>query len=167
MSNKILLDLFKKGSQFLETKYPIMGGAMTWLSERNLVSAVSNAGGFGVIAAGSMSKFELEVEIDETRKRTSKPFGVNLILLHPDIDDLIDSCVFKKVNAVVFAGGFPKKSQILKLKSAGIKTLCFATSIHSFRLTVVLLSSSIIPSLTVFSGKLNIFSISENKSHVN
>ena len=128
MSNKILLDLFKKGSQFLETKYPIMGGAMTWLSERNLVSAVSNAGGFGVIAAGSMSKFELEVEIDETRKRTSKPFGVNLILLHPDIDDLIDSCVFKKVNAVVFAGGFPKKSQILKLKSAGIKTLCFATS---------------------------------------
>ena len=52
MNNKILSNLFKKGSQFLETKYPIMGGAMTWLSERNLVSAISNAGGFGVIAAG-------------------------------------------------------------------------------------------------------------------
>ena len=49
-----------------------MGGAMTWLSERNLVSAISNAGGFGVIAAGSMSKNDLEIEIDETRKKTSK-----------------------------------------------------------------------------------------------
>ena len=67
MNNKILSNLFKKGSQFLETKYPIMGGAMTWLSERNLVSAISNAGGFGVIAAGSMSKTALEIEIDETR----------------------------------------------------------------------------------------------------
>ena len=128
MNNKILLNLFKKGSKFLETKYPIMGGAMTWLSERNLVSAISNAGGFGVIAAGSMSKVDLEIEIDETRKKTSKPFGVNLILLHPEIDSLINLCVLKKVKAVVFAGGFPKKSQILKLKSAGIKTLCFATT---------------------------------------
>ena len=128
MNNKILSNLFKKGSQFLETKYPIMGGAMTWLSERNLVSAISNAGGFGVIAAGSMSKTALEIEIDETRKKTLKPFGVNLILLHPDIENLIDSCVLKKVNAVVFAGGFPKKSQIQKLKSSGIKTLCFATT---------------------------------------
>ena len=69
MINKSLINLFKKGSQFLETKYPIMGGAMTWLSERNLVSAISNAGGFGVIAAGSMSKNDLEIEIDETRKK--------------------------------------------------------------------------------------------------
>jgi enoyl-[acyl-carrier protein] reductase II len=75
-----------------------------------------------------MSKTALEIEIDETRKKTLKPFGVNLILLHPDIENLIDSCVLKKVNAVVFAGGFPKKSQIQKLKSSGIKTLCFATT---------------------------------------
>ena len=61
-------------------------------------------------------------------KKTSKPFGVNLILLHPNIEGLIDSCIVKKVKIVVFAGGFPKKSQIEKLKSVGIKTLCFATT---------------------------------------
>ena len=87
-----------------------MGGAMTWLSERSLVSAVSNAGGFGVIAAGSMSKIDLETEIDETRKRTSKPFGVNLILLHPDIDRLIDSCVLKKLTLLCSQGISKEKS---------------------------------------------------------
>ncbi len=57
--NKKLKRLFAKGSDFLGVKYPIMGGAMTWISESNLVSATSNAGGFGVIAAGSMNKKKL------------------------------------------------------------------------------------------------------------
>jgi len=128
MYNKQLLKLFERGSQFLETKYPIMGGAMTWVSERKLVSAVSNAGGFGIIAAGSMSSDQLRNEIIETKKKTNKPFGVNLILLHPDIDKLIECCVTQKVKLVVFAGGFPKKTQIKKLKDNFIKTMCFATT---------------------------------------
>ena len=126
--NKKLKKLFTKGSEFLGVKYPIMGGAMTWISESNLVSATSNAGGFGVIAAGSMNKKKLEQEIIKTRSKTSKPFGVNLILLHPEIEDLIDVCLELEVQLVVFAGGFPKKRHVEKFKYKNIKTMCFATT---------------------------------------
>ena len=114
--NKKLKRLFFKGSNFLGVEFPIMGGAMTWISESNLVSATSNAGGFGVIAAGSMNRNQLEKEISTTKSKTKKPFGVNLILLHPEVEDLIDVCINKKVDLVVFAGGFPKLRQIQKLK---------------------------------------------------
>ena len=124
-----LKKLFLRGNTFLGTKYPIMCGAMTWLSERNLVSAISNAGGCGILACGSMSVSQLEEEIVETRKMTNKLFGVNLILLHPEINDLIECCISNEVNLVVFAGGFPKKSQIELLKNNGIKTMCFATTL--------------------------------------
>ena len=124
-----LSSLFNKGSSFLGVKYPILGGAMTWLSERNLVSAISNAGGFGILACGSMNCDQLDNEIRETKKKTEKPFGVNLILLHPDINELISCCVKNKVDLVVFAGGFPKKSQIEILKSNKIKVVCFATTL--------------------------------------
>ena len=83
--NKKLKKLFSKGCSFLGVEFPIMGGAMTWVSENNLVSATCNAGGFGVIAAGSMNESQLENEIINTKKKTNKPFGVNLILLHPEI----------------------------------------------------------------------------------
>ena len=126
---KELKKLFKKGSDFLGVSIPIMGGAMTWLSERNLVSAISNAGGFGIIAAGSMKVKELEIEIDETKKKTKNPFGVNLIMLHPLLNELIECCIQKGVHTVVFAGGFPKKSHIEKLKESNIKTICFATTL--------------------------------------
>ena len=126
--NKKLKQLFFRGSNFLGVEFPIMGGAMTWISESNLVSATSNAGGFGVIAAGSMNRDQLDKEISETKSKTSKPFGVNLILLHPEIEYLIEVCIDKKVDLVVFAGGFPKQRQIEKLKKKKIKTMCFATT---------------------------------------
>ena len=66
--NHELKKLFKRGASFLGVRFPIMGGAMTWLSERNLVSAISNAGGFGVIACGSMNAKQLEQEIIEVVK---------------------------------------------------------------------------------------------------
>ena len=127
--NKSISNLFSRGNKFLGTKYPIMCGAMTWLSERNLVSAISNSGGFGIIACGSMKVAQLEKEILETKKLTKNFFGVNLILLHPEIDDLIECCVANNVNLVVFAGGFPKKRQIEILKNKSIKTMCFATTL--------------------------------------
>ncbi len=127
--NLELSNLFKRGSSFLGVKYPIMGGAMTWLSESNLVSAISNAGGFGVVACGSMNVKQLSEEIEMTKKKTKYPFGVNLILLHPQIDELIECCIQSKVELVVFAGGFPKKSQIGILKSSGLKVVCFATTL--------------------------------------
>ena len=81
--NAKLNSLWKRGTEFLGTRYAIMGGAMSWVSERNLVAALSNSGAFGVIANGSMPPELLEKEIIETKKLTSKPFGVNLIIMHP------------------------------------------------------------------------------------
>ena len=107
MYSKQLLKLFERGSRFLETKYPIMGGAMTWVSERKLVSAISNAGGFGIIAAGSMSSEQLRNEIIETKKKTNKPFGVNLIV-HPSnirIKADLDICVKHKVPLIITSLG--------------------------------------------------------------
>ena len=106
-----------------------MGGAMTWVSENNLVSSISNSGGFGVIACGAMNPSQLKKEIDLTLKKTNKPFGVNLILMHPEINDLIDLCIRKKIGFVVLAGGFPKKQQILELKKNKVKTITFASTI--------------------------------------
>ncbi|MGB5724258.1 MAG: nitronate monooxygenase, partial [Parasphingorhabdus sp.] len=67
--------LMQRGTDFLGCETAIMCGAMSWVSERNLVSAISNAGGFGVIACGAMTPALLDTEIAETKKRTDKPFG--------------------------------------------------------------------------------------------
>ncbi len=118
--------LWKRGTDFLGSKYAILGGAMTWVSERNLVSAISNAGGFGVIACGGMSPVLLAAEIDATRALTDKPFGVNLITLHPALDDLIDVCADRKVSHMVLAGGLPSGTAIARIKGFGAKLMCFA-----------------------------------------
>ena len=84
--------LMQRGTDFLGCDVAIMCGAMSWVSERHLVSAISNAGGFGVIACGAMTPELLEVEIAATKKMTDKPFGVNLITMHPLLFDLIEVC---------------------------------------------------------------------------
>ncbi|WP_204280599.1 nitronate monooxygenase, partial [Providencia stuartii] len=68
-----------RGCAFLGSEVAILGGAMSWVSERNLVAAISNAGGFGVIACGAMTPALLDAEIAGTKALTAKPFGVNLI----------------------------------------------------------------------------------------
>ncbi len=122
-------DLWAKGKAFLGVRYAILGGAMTWVSERNLVSAISNAGGFGVIASGAMSPDLLRTEIQETKARTQNPFGVNLITLHPHLIKLIDVCVEEKITHVVLAGGLPPADAITKLKDRGLKVICFAPAL--------------------------------------
>ena len=77
--------LWERGTQFLGCQFALMGGAMSWVSERHLVSAISNAGGFGVIACGSMGPEQLAAEIAGTQALTDQPFGVNLITLHPQL----------------------------------------------------------------------------------
>jgi enoyl-[acyl-carrier protein] reductase II len=118
--------LWRRGCEFLGARYAIMGGAMTWVSERNLVSAISNAGGFGVIACGSMSPDLLDQEIKATRALTDRPFGVNLITLHPDLEDLIAVCREREVGHVVLAGGLPSGKSIDAVKAYGAKLICFA-----------------------------------------
>src|SRR5215469_13903966 len=84
--------LWRRGCDFLGTRLAVMGGAMTWVSERHLVAAISNGGGFGVIACGAMTPDLLDAEIGATFALTDRPFGVNLITLHPQLLALIDVC---------------------------------------------------------------------------
>ena len=121
--------LMKRGTDFLGCEVAILGGAMSWISERNLVSAISNAGGFGVIACGAMTPDLLDTEIAETKKRTDKPFGVNLITMHPQISDLIDVCKRHDVGHVVLAGGLPPPGAIERIKEGGAKLICFAPAL--------------------------------------
>jgi enoyl-[acyl-carrier protein] reductase II len=128
-SDQKLQALWARGTEFLGCPHAILGGAMSWLSERNLVSAISNAGGFGVIACGSMTSGLLAREIAATKKMTDKPFGVNLITMHPELDRLIDVCIECGVSHVVLAGGLPAAMSIAKLKESGIKVICFAPAL--------------------------------------
>ncbi|MGB1539471.1 MAG: NAD(P)H-dependent flavin oxidoreductase [Rickettsiales bacterium] len=124
-----LQDLWKRGTEFLGTRYAILGGAMSWVSERNLVSALSNAGGFGVIACGAMTPDLLDKEIAATKALTDKPFGVNLITMHPELDALIEVCKQHNVGHVVLAGGLPKSNSIQAIKAYGAKVICFAPAL--------------------------------------
>ncbi len=124
-----LRPLMQRGCDFLGCKVAVLGGAMSWISERNLVAAISNAGGFGVVACGSMTPDLLRTEIQETRKLTRQPFGVNLITMHPMLDALIDVCLEEKVGHIVLAGGLPPTTAIKKIKEGGAKVLCFAPAL--------------------------------------
>lgn len=121
--------LWHRGVAFLGSEYAILGGAMSWLSDRNLVSAISNAGGFGVIACGSLGPAELDKEIAATHDLTDRPFGVNLITMHPDLPELIKVCAKRRVSHVALAGGLPPASAIAQLKDVGIRVLAFAPAL--------------------------------------
>ena len=124
-----LKQLMHRGTEFLGTEHAILGGAMSWVSERHLVAAISNAGGFGVIACGAMTPDLLDTEIAETKQRTAKPFGVNLITMHPMLSELIDVCARHGVTHVVLAGGLPPGGAIERIKASGAKLVAFAPAL--------------------------------------
>jgi enoyl-[acyl-carrier protein] reductase II len=127
---RVRLDqLWARGRAVLGCQLAIMGGAMTWVSERNLVSAISEAGGFGVIASGSMSPELLSVEIIATKAATERPFGVNLITLHPRLEELIEVCAAHRVSHVVLAGGLPSSAAMRRIKHSGARVFCFAPAL--------------------------------------
>src|ERR1700722_17170071 len=121
--------LWQRGCRFLGCETAILGGAMTWVSERTLVAAISNAGGFGVIACGAMNPALLDAEIGAVAERTQRPFGVNLITLHPDLQELIAVCIRRGVSHVVLAGGLPNGAAVTAIKDGGAKLLCFAPAL--------------------------------------
>ena len=125
--------LMKRGAGFLGSEVAIMAGAMSWISERHLVSAMSNAGGFGVIACGAMTPELLDREIAATKMMTDKPFGVNLITMHPQLTDLIAVCARHTVSHVVLAGGLPPTGSIDAIKANGSKLICFAPALSLAR----------------------------------
>jgi enoyl-[acyl-carrier protein] reductase II len=121
--------LMERGAAFFGSRYAIMGGAMSWVSERHLVAALSNAGAFGVIACGAMEPDRLAQEIAGTQALTTKPFGVNLITMHPRLDQLVETCLAAGVTHIVFAGGIPPGSAIKRAKEGGAKVVCFAPAL--------------------------------------
>lgn len=124
-----LNQLMSRGTEFFGCEVAIMCGAMSWVSERNLVAAMSNAGGFGVIACGAMTPELLDTEIAATKALTQKPFGVNLITMHPQLFDLIAVCAKHNVGHVVLAGGLPPKGSLEAIKESGAKVICFAPTL--------------------------------------
>ena len=121
--------LMQRGRAFLGSEHAILCGAMSWVSERHLVSAISEAGGFGVIACGAMTPGLLDAEIAATTALTKKPFGVNLITMHPQLFELIEVCVRHKVGHVVLAGGIPPKGSVEAIAAKGAKVICFAPTL--------------------------------------
>jgi len=101
-------------------RYPIVQGGMIWCSGWRLASAVSNVGGLGLIGAGSMHPETLEEHIKKCKNATDKPFGVNVPLLYPQTDELIDIIIREKIQIVFTSAGNPKKYTAL-LKEHGIK----------------------------------------------
>jgi enoyl-[acyl-carrier protein] reductase II len=125
----MLIDkFFESGRQFLGCKYPIMCGAMTWVSDPKLVSAMGNAGGFGLLAGGNTPVDILEKQIIETGELTEYPFGINLITLAPVYKDQLELVCRLGCQLVVLAGGIPKKSEIEKAKEHGARVVCFAST---------------------------------------
>ena len=109
-------------NQLFEIKYPIIQGGMIWCSGWELASAVSNAGGLGLIGSGSMYPDVLRLQIQKCKKATDKPFGVNVPLLYPNIEEHIKIIIEEKVPIVFTSAGNPKTWTNI-LKAEGIKVV--------------------------------------------
>ena len=127
--SKKLLSMMRKGIDLLGSEYSIICGAMTWISDEHLVSAVSNSGAFGVLAGGSMDPEQLKQHIIATKNLTNKNFGVNLILVHPQLHELIEVCGEQHVSHIVYAGGVPTLDIIKKAHDYNMKCLAFAPTL--------------------------------------
>jgi enoyl-[acyl-carrier protein] reductase II len=112
----------KSVCEILGTQYPIIQGAMARIAEYNLAAAVSNGGGLGIIAAGGQTADWLRDQIKKTRELTDKPFGVNIMLLADNVDELIQVVCDEKVPVVTTGAGNPGK-YIGTMKEAGIKVV--------------------------------------------
>lgn len=112
----------------LNIEFPILQGGMAWLGTAELVSAVSQAGGLGFIGAGNAPADWVRQQIRATRERTSRPFGVNLMLMSPSLKEVMDVVIEEKVPVVATGGGNPA-TLIPQLKAAGAKVLPVISSV--------------------------------------
>ena len=117
-------------TNLLGIKYPIFQGAMAQIARHELVSAVSNAGALGILASGGVSPEELRKEIQQCKELTDKPFAVNLMLMMPNIDEIIDVVIEEDVKIVTTGAGTPRKF-MPRLKEAGIKVIPVIPSVKA------------------------------------
>jgi len=112
----------------LNIKYPIFQGGMAWVSDSSLAAAVSNAGGLGIIAGANAPANFVREEIRKAKELTNKPFGVNIMLLSENADELSDIVIEEGVNVVTTGAGNPGK-YIEKWKNAGIRIIPVVASV--------------------------------------
>ena len=113
--------------QLLDIQYPIIAGGMVWCSGWRLASAVSNAGGLGLIGAGSMHPDVLREHIQKCKEATDKPFGVNVPLMYPEIEKVMDILIEEGVKIVFTSAGNPK-TWTSRLKEQGMKVVHVVSS---------------------------------------
>lgn len=123
----LLEKLAQRGMEFLGTKYPIISGAMTWISDARLVEVVAKNGAFPVLAGGNIPPDLFEQEVDACIDKLKTPFAVNMITIAPNYRAHYEILQSKDVPFVVFAGSFPRKSDIQEMKKAGKKVMSFAS----------------------------------------
>ena len=136
--------LWKRGREFLGVEFPILGGAMTWISTSGLVAAISNAGGFGVLAGGNMPIQLLKDEIRKTRGLTDRPFGLNLITIAPNFREHLKHALKSRFPYIILAGGLPPRSAITEAKDQKLKVLCFAPTVEVARKLISLGADALI-----------------------
>ena len=124
----LLNGLWDVGKKFLGVSYPIIAGAMTWISDSGFTASVSNSGAFGSLAAGNMPPELLDREIKKTKELTSKPFAVNLITIAPNYKEHLRIAANNQVPFIVFAGSFPHRPEIRIAKESGAKVMGFAST---------------------------------------
>ena len=117
-------------TQLLGIKYPVFQGAMAQIARYELASAVSNAGGLGILASGGMSPEELREQIKKCKEQTTKPFAVNLMLMMPNINEIIDVVIEEGVKIVTTGAGTPRKF-MPRLTEAGVKVIPVIPSVKA------------------------------------
>jgi len=114
--------------ELLGIDYPIVQGGMAWVADHNIAAAVSNGGGFGLIAAGNADAAFVRGEIAKARELTDKPFGVNIMLLNPATEEIMAMVIEEKIAAVTTGAGNPGK-YVAGLKAAGVKVMPVVASV--------------------------------------
>lgn len=117
-----------KVTELLQIEYPIIQGGMAWVAEHHLVAAVSEAGGFGLIGAASAPPEIVREEIRKAKELTDKPFGVNIMLLNPNADEVAKIVVEEGIQAVTTGAGNPEKYMPM-WKEAGVKVIPVVASV--------------------------------------
>lgn len=117
-----------KVTELLGIEYPIIQGGMAWVAEYNLAAAVSNAGGLGIIGAASAPAEVVREQIQKVKERTDKPFGVNVMLMNPNADEVAKIVVEEGVSVVTTGAGNPAKYMEM-WKAAGVKVIPVVASV--------------------------------------
>jgi enoyl-[acyl-carrier protein] reductase II len=113
-------------------EYPIILGGMIWVGRSELVAAVSEAGGLGLLGAGGMTLPEIEQDLEGVRHKTTKPFGVNIPLIRPDADEMIEASIRAGASVISTSAGNPKR-YTEKIKARGVKVIHVAFNVTGAR----------------------------------